>query len=191
MKLSCVLMAAGAGVRFGGNKLRAEFRGTPLYALALAAVPASCLSSVAVVSGDPVILSSAGEAGFIPVLNGSPELGASLTIRLGLEAVGDCDACMFMVADQPLLKRQTAARLVREYERCPGGILAPAYRGRRGNPVIFSSVFFPELMALEGECGGSRVIQSHGDSLALLEADPLELNDVDSIEALHALEGKQ
>ena len=60
--------------------------------------------------------------------------------------------------------------------------------GRRGNPCLFPARFFPELLALTGDCGGSRVIRQHEDELMLLEVDARELADVDTPQALAEVE---
>ena len=63
----------------------------------LGAVPDKEFHKVAVVSQYPEILDMAKRYGFIPVLNSAPEEGVSLTIRLGLDALGKVDGAMFMV----------------------------------------------------------------------------------------------
>lgn len=105
-------MAAGASSRFGGDKLSAELGGVSLLRRAALAVPAERLGSVALVTARREGLSLAEEFGFTPVINAEPERGASLTVRLGLEAVRPCAAALFMTADQPLLRRETVARLI-------------------------------------------------------------------------------
>ena len=123
--VGCVVMAAGLGTRFGGGKLLSRFRGESLYKHALRVVPADRLSVTAVVSGEGEILSEAEEMGFRPVLNDRPEDGVSRTIRLGLEALGAVDAALFMVADQPLLTRETVARILSLGAEHPDRIVAP------------------------------------------------------------------
>ena len=58
----------------------------------------------------------------------------------------------------------------------------------RGNPNIFPARFFPELLQLTGDCGGSRIIRRHEDQFLLVETPPEELYDCDTPEALRALE---
>ena len=69
----------------------------------------------------------------------------------------------------------------------PDCIAALSHGGVRGNPCVFPARFFPELLALEGDRGGSAVIKSHPDALRLFEAPARELLDVDTPEALRAL----
>ena len=46
----------------------------------------------------------------------------------------------------------------------------------------------PELMALEGDVGGNVVIRAHPDALLLYETSAAELRDVDTVEALAAVQ---
>ena len=71
--------------------------------------------------------------------------------------------------------------------REPGCIVGAAHNGVRGNPCIFPKKFFPELLALSGDQGGSRVIRQHEDSLRLVEIPPEELYDCDTKFALDKL----
>ena len=92
MKLGCILMAAGAGQRFGGNKLLAAYDGLPLYVRALRCIPVEEFAGVAVVARDETILSAARAHGFVPVYNPAPEDGVSRTIALGMRALPGMDA---------------------------------------------------------------------------------------------------
>ena len=187
MRIGCVVMAAGNARRFGGDKLAAPVGGKALLRRALEAVPAEAYCTIAVVVRDEAGEALAREFGFLPVRNPRPELGVSGTIRLGLEALGDCDGALFQVADQPFLRRETVAAEVAFFREHPDRIVALSHSGVRGNPCVFPARFFPELMALEGDRGGSAVIKRHGEDLLLLEAPARELEDVDTPEALEAL----
>ena len=152
-------MAAGNAARFGENKLAAMVNGKPLIEHALDAIPRESFSRVLVVTQHKNVEAAAKKFGFETLRNEHPERGQSETIRLGTAALSDCDALCFMVADQPM----------------------------RGNPCLFPARFFPELLSLEGDVGGSAVIKRHLDDLLLFEAPETELCDVDTKEALEAL----
>ena len=109
------------------------------------------------------------------------------TIRLGTAALSDCDALCFMVADQPMLKRKTVAQELEFFRAHSENIVGLGHNGVRGNPCLFPARFFPELLSLEGDVGGSAVIKRHLDDLLLFEALETELRDVDTKEALEAL----
>lgn len=185
----CVVLAAGLGTRFGGGKLLAEFGGRPLYSLALDAVPAELAARTAVVSGDGRILAEARRRGFLPVTNDAPEEGLSRSVRLGTETLSGCGAALFLVADQPLLRRETCERILRAGREHPGYIVSPVRAdGRPGNPCLFPADFFAELRALRGDRGGRSVIAAHPDRLFTVPAGERELTDVDSRAELERLE---
>ena len=186
-KPGCVVLAAGSASRFGGNKLTATVEGQALIRRALSAVPAEKLSAVAVVTQYPEILDLAREFSFTPVRNDAPEAGVSRSIALGLAALGDCPGALFLVADQPLLRRESVEALVTLWQRQPDGVAALGHGGVRGNPCLFPARLFPELLALQGDRGGSAVIRRHEDVLTLLEVDPRELQDADTPEALERI----
>lgn len=186
-KPGCVVLAAGSASRFGGNKLTATVEGQALIRRALSAVPAEQLSAVAVVTQYPEILDLAREFSFTPVRNDAPEAGVSRSIALGLAALGDCPGALFLVADQPLLRRESVEALVALWQRQPDGVAALGHGGVRGNPCLFPARLFPELLALRGDRGGSAVIRRHEDVLTLLEVDPRELQDADTPEALERI----
>ena len=182
MKIGCVVLAAGNARRFGSNKLNAQVEGVSLIRRALDAVPGG-LATV-VVSQYPDILTLAGEYGFDALLNDRPELGLSRSVRLGLAHLTDCDGVLFLVSDQPRLKRDSVEALAALWAQNPEKIAAMAHNGVRGNPCLFPARLFPELLALTGDRGGSAVIRHHEDDLILLETDAPELADVDTPAAL-------
>jgi molybdenum cofactor cytidylyltransferase len=61
----------------------------------------------------------------------------------------------------------------------------PTFNGRRGNPVLWSRRFFPDLMAIEGDVGARHLITQYGE--AVVEV-PVAGNaahvDIDTPEAL-------
>ncbi|MEI6101990.1 MAG: nucleotidyltransferase family protein, partial [Eubacteriales bacterium] len=181
MKIGCVLLAAGAGVRFGGDKLKACFSGKTILENILSELPAELFARCVIVAADNDLLQTAGKYGIRGVINDQPELGIARSIRMGLKTLLDMDACMFCVSDQPFLKGQTIRGMLENYK--PGTILSLAFGGKRGNPVIFPSSLFGELLRLPKSEFGIYVIKAHPELLLLYEAaDPLELADIDTKE---------
>ena len=180
-------MAAGNAARFGENKLAAMVNGKPLIEHALDAIPRESFSRVLVVTQHKNVEAAAKKFGFETLRNEHPERGQSETIRLGTAALSDCDALCFMVADQPMLKRKTVAQELKFFHAHSENIVGLGHNGVRGNPCLFPARFFPALLSLEGDVGGSAVIKRHLDDLLLFEAPETELRDVDTKEALEAL----
>ena len=188
MRIGCVVMAAGAGRRFGENKLLAPLQGVPLYRRALTAVPPQVFDRVVVVTGCGEIARAAEDCGFSVIRNDAPELGISRTVRLGLQAMEDLDGVLFMTADQPFLTAATVKRLTEVFAASPDRIVAAAADGQRGNPCLFPAELFPALLALEGDTGGARVIRANPHRVTLAEVPSRELLDTDTRQMLEALE---
>ena len=186
-KIGCLLMAAGNASRFQSNKLLAQFRGKPLVLWALERIDPARFSQVTVVTQYPEICTMAEEFGFPWLKNDHPDWGAAYTIRLGTEAMAQCDAILYLVADQPLLDAAAIAKILETWQETPDRIVAPAHDGRTGNPCIFPREFFPELCQLQGDVGGKCVIKAHLDRLLTVEVAPDALFDCDTPEALAEL----
>ena len=190
MNIGAILMASGAGARFGSNKLLFPVEGVPLFRRAFAACPPDWFAEAVVVSCYEEILEAAQAAGYRPVFNPFFAEGQAASIRLGLEALGALDGYLFAVCDQPFLTAQSVGALLAAYHDAPGGAIAAlSYGGRRGNPVLFDGCYRAELLALTGDSGGKAVISVHAERLLLVEAQQeRELFDVDWAADAQALE---
>ncbi|MCX4371692.1 MAG: nucleotidyltransferase family protein [Dysosmobacter sp.] len=191
LKLGCVIMAAGNARRYGQNKLAAQLRGRSLILRALEAVPAEELEAAVVVTQYPEVMDLAEAFRFAAIRNEHPDWGISHTIALGLTALRRCDGVMFLVSDQPLLKRESVAALAQFWKQQPDKLAALAHSSIRGNPCVFPARFFPELLELTEDHGGNTVIRKHEGDLRLLEVPEEELADVDTAEALEKIQNRR
>ena len=187
-RIGCLLMAADSSTQFASNRLMADFRGKPLICHALEAVPKGWLSRVAVVTQHPPIGELARAYGFEVIKNDHPEWGASYTVRLGTQAMHECNAIVYMVADQPLLDDASVERVIETWCGHPCNIVAAAHDGVPGNPCIFPREYYGELESLQGNIGGKAVIHKNKEKLLPLEVAPEELIDCDTPQSLQELE---
>lgn len=182
----CVLMASGLGRRFGGSKLLVPFMGKPLLSWALNATD-GLFSRRVVVTRSREAAAFCAALGVETVVHDYP--GRNDTVRLGLEAVGEVERCLFCPADQPLLRRQTVESLLLCGQNSRGRIWRPCFQGTPGAPILFSRDYFDELKHLPQGKGGGVVAASHGESVRTLPvADRRELWDIDTPENLTELE---
>ena len=186
-KLGCVIMASGLSKRFGSNKLMADFHGEPMIRRALDATDGLFVKRV-VVTRHESVAALCQKLGAEVVLHDLPHRRD--TVRLGLEALGDLDACMFLPGDQPLLRRETVVMLLENWKENPDRIVRPAYEDTEGSPVLFPAWAFPELKALPEGKGGGAVIKNHPQEVYRVSvSDPFELADADTPETLELLKG--
>lgn len=184
MKLAVIVLAAGNSKRFGSNKLFYEIDGEKMYQRTLETVGELCACmdiAATVVTQYEEIAAAAREQDFSVVYNAHPEEGISSSLKLGLAANLEADACLFAVSDQPWLSADTLKSLIEVWRASGKGIACAAVNGIPGNPCIFSAAYFPELLALTGDRGGKKVVRAHGQDVALLEVEnKKELEDMDT-----------
>lgn len=187
MKIACVILAAGDSKRYGENKLLYELEGSPLIDIAISKIPTESFYKVILVSQYDEILNRGNEHNFITVRNSNPELGQSLSIKLGLTEALDADATMFMVSDQPFLSKSSIEKLINSYTNDKQFIYGLATESRNGNPVIFPKVYYDELLELSGDIGGKKVIKNHYDNYKTILVEDIELLDIDTKDDLNKI----
>ena len=188
-KLEAIVLAAGAGSRFGGAKLTAPWRGGQLIDGALAAAFAAPVRLVTVVTGaDPNVAGAArafaqaaGQGDRLCVVHAKDHArGMAASLRAGIEALPpDAAGAFVFLGDMP---RIPAAILAPLADALAGGALAaaPLFEGRRGHPVLFSRALFDALRALAGDAGARRLLGGLGSGLAGIPTpDAGVLYDVD------------
>jgi molybdenum cofactor cytidylyltransferase len=189
VKIGCVLLAAGAGKRFGGGKLLYTIEGEPMIARALHLFSALSFAARLCVTRAEAgeIQRRAFECGFPVAINPDPERGVGTSVAIATEAIlakePSLDGILYAVADQPFLSVGSVERLLEAFEAHPNDIVSLSAGARRGNPAIFPAQFYPELCALKEDTGGGAIIRRHPDRLRLVEViDERELDDIDTKE---------
>jgi molybdenum cofactor cytidylyltransferase len=124
------------------------------------------------------------DRGVETVINEDWERGQSGSVRAGLRVLREsCDACLFVLADQPHVTPELIDSILARYRRTLAPIVIPVYRGRRGNPVLFARTLFPELLEMQGDQGGRQVIERHEHEVETVEVrDPTLFLDIDTVD---------
>lgn len=191
-RLGCVVMAAGAGERFGGapgEKLTRELAGVPVLERTLRALPADLLD-VVVVTRWPAVEALCARLGVACARPAGPL--KSDTVRAGLEALGPRGGCLFVTGDQPLLAEGSVRAVVAALQREPRAIVRLSWQGRPAGPVAWPADELEALRGLTGEAGGTALLSGHAElsgRVRLVEASRArELEDVDTPDDLARLE---
>jgi CTP:molybdopterin cytidylyltransferase MocA len=190
--VSAILLAAGAGSRFGGGKLLAPYRGRPL-------IEAS-LSNLADAPVDETVVVAGGDAGGLRevcapynvrvVENPEWARGQSSSVRVGLQSLGaEVRAAVVLLADQPLVGAGAVERLVAAFE-AGARVAVATYGGEPRNPVLFSREVWPLLITeLSGDEGARSFLRRHPEVATRVPCDGVgDPADVDTVEDLRRLE---
>jgi CTP:molybdopterin cytidylyltransferase MocA len=182
-----LILAAGAGRRFGGTKQLAELRGRPLLEYAIESMLAvEVLDPVIVVLGHAAdrILDSVDFGDAEVVICSEWERGQASSLRRGIAALCDADAAVVTLGDQPFITPQVIAGALDELDGYDA--LRAVYDGRPGHPVVLSRTVMDAAASLEGDVGAR-------DLLARFRVKRWEAShlasavDVDTREELQAL----
>ena len=183
-----LILAAGGGSRFGGTKQLAELRGRPLLSYAvetMLAVPA--IWPVVVVIGHEAQAILAGvefNDANVVVCDGWQE-GQSASLRAGVAALGDVDAAVITLGDQPFITPQVIAGALDHDDRLHDAVRT-FYSGEPGHPVLLTRRLLARAGDLRGDVGFRDLLR--GQRVRRFEAGHLaDPTDIDTQEELARL----
>jgi len=194
-RIAAIVLAAGLSSRMGRNKLLVELNGKPLLRHAVEAAAKSSADPVIVVIGNEGDKVAAALAGLMveTVVNPDYAEGLSTSLKAGIAALpADCDGALVLLGDMPGVTSALLDRMIAAFS--PGDdrdIVVATHGGKRGNPVLWARRFFPEILALEGDCGAKPLIAANGELVCEVEAaDDGPLADIDTQQALAAYQSR-
>jgi molybdenum cofactor cytidylyltransferase len=183
-----LVLAAGEGRRFGGTKQLARLRGRPLLEYAIEAqsgVPA--IERVLVVIGAHAE-DVRREVDFLdcePLVCDQWAEGQAASLRAGLAELGNAEAVVVTLGDQPGITPQVVAMIV-DCVDLPALAARAVYEGRPGHPVLIKAALFPQLRELRGDVGARPVLER--ERVHEIEAAHLcDPRDIDTPQDLAAL----
>ncbi|BFV59980.1 nucleotidyltransferase family protein [Kitasatospora sp. CMC57] len=176
-----LVLAAGGGRRLGGwPKALIRYRGRPLLEHALAVVRAGgCTDSVAVLgAAADQVRAAADTEDCLLVDNPDWMSGMGSSLRAGLAALPpSADAVLVMLVDTPGVTPAAVARLLAAH-RAGADLVAAAYDGRRGHPVLIAARHFAEAAAgAEGDAGARALLAAHAPDVRLVECGDVAVPD--------------
>jgi len=193
-----IILAAGMSKRFQKPKQIIKFKGKFLLEHVLEAATKSDLDKIYLVLGhhkNEILETLSGLSNFSTltvVFNQEYEKGLGSSLKSGIEAIDEAlPSVMFLLGDQPMVDSSLINTLLRNYWSSEMEILVPICGDKRGNPTIFSKVFYDRLKAIEGDIGAREIIRQHHAQVQFVAIEnPLYFYDIDSVSDLEFLRQK-
>lgn len=189
-KLSAILLLSGYSKRFNyQNKLLMELNGRVVLDYVLAVVSECNFLEVIVVCRELSVIEKVSEYGFKIVENKNAFLGVSESIKLGvknssiIENSKEGRGYMFFQGEQMFITTKDIKTLVNTFENNSSKIIIPSVDNTMLSPVIFPKSFRDELLSLNGEEGGKKIIDKNKDKIKLVEIENKNFGfDIDTID---------
>lgn len=167
-----ILLAAGSGRRFGGDKqLHPLPDGTPMAVAAARNLHAACACVVAVIRPDHLALAQLlKEENCEIVVCSDAEQGMGHSLASGVRATRDAAGWIVALADMPFIATGSYTAVI-DALRAGATLAATQYRGQRGHPVGFSREWRDELITLNGDIGGRSILEKHRERIVLCNVE--------------------
>jgi CTP:molybdopterin cytidylyltransferase MocA/SAM-dependent methyltransferase len=178
--VTAIVLAAGAGSRFGGAKLLALLDGRPILQHVLDTLAAADVGDVVVVLGQDLdaverAISWHGER---RVENPDPSRGLASSAQRGMEALAPgSPAALIVLGDQPLVSVETILALLAAPADPSRPVVVPRYADDRGrNPVLLRRAAFDLVADATGDRGLGPILEAHPE---LVEEVPVSGSNPD------------
>jgi nicotine blue oxidoreductase len=185
-----LLLAAGAGRRFGKPKALVPFHGEPLVRRGIRLLTRGGCRPVVVVVGaaaDQVVALITDQSVQV-VVNPDWRTGMGGSLRAGLAALRDAPAVVVALVDQPLVAPAAVERLTAAWR---GGALvaAASYGGQVRNPVLFDARAVDAAQRdAHGDQGARSLLRDRPEWVERIACDAVASpSDIDTVDDLRAL----
>jgi len=184
--IHAVLLAAGRSERMGrNNKLLLNVDGIPLVRKSAINILNSNVTSMTVVTGfdeNKIVNALSGlNVNFVKNINFREGLSSSL--KAGLANITPTpSAVIICLADMPKIQPEHINQLIENFDPLKGWeICIPTNNGKRGNPVLIGSRFFPYIFETNGDFGAKQIMKQHSDKIVEVEIGTSDIHfDIDT-----------
>jgi len=184
-----VVLAAGRSRRFGANKQLQVLNGQPLVRHAAALARAVCGKTTLLIVGHEwrrVVAAADQQCQFVAI-NEDYGDGIGTSIAVAAKSLAHTADCMLiLLADQPLISEDHLNALLSAWSGDDQEIVATAFAGTQGPPVLMPRAAFSELAMLEGDTGARKLLENPDFQLTTVWFDPAAI-DIDSPDDLDRL----
>jgi CTP:molybdopterin cytidylyltransferase MocA len=181
VQVAGLVLAAGAGRRYGCAKALVPYRGSPLVRRAAATVHAAGCAPALVVVGAEAARVRAAVPGLAFVDNPDWPTGMGSSLRAGLTALAGtpATAAVVLLVDMPGVTPEAVRRVAAH--AAAGALAVGGYGGRRGHPVLLGRDHWAGVAAAaSGDRGARDYLRAHATLVRVVDVgDVADDGDLD------------
>ena len=168
-QVGAVILAAGSSQRAGDiNKLLVPYGDNAMVAHIAQTVAQSEVSQVIAVTGHEQAQVSKALS-LTPAIchhNKAYSQGMAGSVVTGVSKLNAVDGVLICLGDMPHITTELINQLIDAFRNTRDkSIFIPVKQGRRGNPVLFSKLYFDRLLSLQGDMGARKLVQDNPDEV--------------------------
>jgi molybdenum cofactor cytidylyltransferase len=181
--ICAIVLAAGSSHRMGDQKLLLPFGGKTVVAHIIDQILSSSIDKVFVVTGHQAerVSRELSDRRVSIVTNAQYESGMLSSVRCGLRSLPrQCRAVLVALGDQPSITTELINQMLQSFETNEKSILVPIYNGKRGHPILFSTVHRNDVLTRYDNVGLRGLLYDHpNDVFELVVSTSSVLSDMD------------
>lgn len=167
---AAIILAAGESGRLGQPKQNLLFNGQTLLERTVHAAQRSRCKPVIVVTGahaDKITPPFSSKV----LYNENWREGMASSIRAGIEEISGNESIsnvIILLCDQPFVSAELLDSMIGKQAETGKPIVACAYNGTTGVPVLFDRSIFAKLLSLQGDEGAKKILKAHAGEIAAI-----------------------
>jgi len=185
-KVSCIILAAGKSSRMGTQKLVLPFGISTIIRTIAEKAMHSFSDENLLVTGShrDEITRQLEDLTIRLVENDLYEDGMLSSVQKGINSADSkSDGFVVLLGDQPMVTSELINRLIAAFQRTEKGLIVPTFNGKRGHPVLISSMYRQEINLLNPELGLRELFTNHLAEILEIEiGNESILSDIDTPE---------
>jgi molybdenum cofactor cytidylyltransferase len=186
MRTAAIVLAAGKSERMGTNKLLLKLNHQTIIESILDAIEHSKIDETVVVLGhkpkEIIDVIRPRLSKIKVVINEKYEEGMTSSFQIGLRHVDYMDAAFLILGDGPILNYRFLDAMIEQMKKSliEALIISPAYRGKKGHPLLFHKEIFDEILNLKDPEVIRDVVHRHANKLIKIKGPRWTVMDIDT-----------
>ena len=174
MKISGIILAAGASTRMTKYKQLLRFKGQSLLNDVVSKCSHLDLHQIICITGylNEELKAEVGNSHMVFIHNNKHEDGMVSSLQLGINHLledSQTEAALVMLTDQPLVPLSHYQAMLGKMRENSHLLMATSYNDTIGVPAIYSRAYFSEILSLDKHSSAKSILKRHQERVLTME----------------------